>query len=344
MDKEYVLNRERKGLRIRVKSSFSGLQIKESFEKVEKIGAYTYIPGGITKEADGYGLHIRGKISVKDYLKSEKIDKNLICNLLYSLQELWRLSAQSNLSFYNFLFDYDAIFMDSPDSNMEFIYLPGAKLNKYNNSVRDMLMILLIQCSSDNSEVFDCIENAVEKIGIWEETEEPFPGFVTEIVPKVKMFREWKNFVIAVGCSSVVAIAFWIVSDSLIIWLLWLISSVAAVLLTAPVKLEFLQIYKFCYLKDGPGMDKEEITVGRDEKWADYYIDNLIISRRHAVIIQNGESLFVRDLFSTNGTYVDGKRLASGEEVEVFPKQTICFGGEYNYSVTLKRKIIFKKL
>ena len=94
-------------------------------------------------------------------------------------------------------------------------------------------------------------------------------------------------------------------------------------------------------MENGPEITNGEITVGRDGTWADYHIDNLFISRRHAVIIENGEGLLVRDLFSTNGTFVDDRRLKSGEEVEIKPGQRISFGKQNSFLVCSRRKILF---
>ena len=68
MEKSCVLNRERQGLRISVKSAFSSLQIKDGLTAAEKAAPYVYIPGELTKESDGYCVYIRQKISLKAYL------------------------------------------------------------------------------------------------------------------------------------------------------------------------------------------------------------------------------------------------------------------------------------
>jgi diguanylate cyclase (GGDEF)-like protein len=51
-------------------------------------------------------------------------------------------------------------------------------------------------------------------------------------------------------------------------------------------------------------LDKTSILIGRSTK-ADIYIDQESISRNHAKIVDTGKALVIRDLGSTNGTYVN---------------------------------------
>lgn len=345
MEKSCVLNRERRGLRISVRSSFSGLQIKEGLENAEKAAPYVYIPGELTKESDGYCVYVRQKVSLKEYLAEESINEDIVYCLIRSLYELWNLTQREGLHFYNFLFDYDAVFTDNMCDNMEFIYLPGARLNRQNNSVKDMVTILLLQCMPGDEKISDYLGEIAETIGRWEEEGGSFPEELIHILPERKQLftipSEWKVFVwTAAGAFSVAALLF-ISTDNPIVWPFWLILSVVAVFMAVPDRKNIFCIKRELYLKGGPVFKSGEITVGRDDKWADFHIENLLISRRHAVIIQNEKSLAVRDLFSSNGTYVDGKRLESGEEVILFPGQTVSFGEKYSFCVKSRIGFLF---
>jgi pSer/pThr/pTyr-binding forkhead associated (FHA) protein len=54
--------------------------------------------------------------------------------------------------------------------------------------------------------------------------------------------------------------------------------------------------------------DKSEVTIGRDSE-ADIQIDNISVSRIHAKIIEGPNYYLLQDLNSTNGTFVNGKRV-----------------------------------
>ncbi|GAA0742913.1 FHA domain-containing protein [Ideonella azotifigens] len=53
-------------------------------------------------------------------------------------------------------------------------------------------------------------------------------------------------------------------------------------------------------------IQKERTTLGR-RPYNDIVIDNLAVSGEHAVLLAVGEDVFLEDLNSTNGTYINGK-------------------------------------
>ncbi len=78
-------------------------------------------------------------------------------------------------------------------------------------------------------------------------------------------------------------------------------------------------------------LTKDRTTLGR-RPYNDVVIDNLAISGEHAVFQMSGNDVFIEDLNSTNGTYVNGKaakkqQLVNGDTVEV-GKYKIKFIGE----------------
>jgi hypothetical protein len=72
-------------------------------------------------------------------------------------------------------------------------------------------------------------------------------------------------------------------------------------------------------------LEDGEHTVGRSGDSA-IKIPVARVSKSHAVLRVEGDRLFVRDLGSTNGTEIDGKRLGS-EEIEVPPGALVSFAG-----------------
>ena len=76
---------------------------------------------------------------------------------------------------------------------------------------------------------------------------------------------------------------------------------------------------------------KDRTTLGR-RPYNDIVIDNLAVSGEHAVIQMNGSDVFLEDLNSTNGTYVNGKaikkqQLQNGDGIEI-GKYKIKFVGD----------------
>ena len=62
-------------------------------------------------------------------------------------------------------------------------------------------------------------------------------------------------------------------------------------------------------------LDRDTVTVGR-EPTSDVFLDDVTVSRNHAVIIRRGEGTSLRDLGSLNGTYVNRRRIEQEEVLE----------------------------
>nr|WP_323368721.1 FHA domain-containing protein [Ornithinicoccus halotolerans] len=68
-------------------------------------------------------------------------------------------------------------------------------------------------------------------------------------------------------------------------------------------------------------LDDAEVSSGRHPD-SDIFLDDVTVSRRHAVFAREGEGYVVRDIGSLNGTYVnreriDEARLEPGDEVQI---------------------------
>lgn len=69
-------------------------------------------------------------------------------------------------------------------------------------------------------------------------------------------------------------------------------------------------------------IDKDEITIGRNNA-NDITIDNLAVSDRHARIVRDKTGYYLEDLKSTNGTFVDGRKVS---RVGLEERQEITIG------------------
>jgi len=78
-------------------------------------------------------------------------------------------------------------------------------------------------------------------------------------------------------------------------------------------------------------LDKPRMVVGR-EPTCEIHIDNLGISRQHCEFVPRGEAFVVRDLGSSNGTYVNGRKITEhflndADEI-IIGKYTLKFKNE----------------
>jgi pSer/pThr/pTyr-binding forkhead associated (FHA) protein len=68
-------------------------------------------------------------------------------------------------------------------------------------------------------------------------------------------------------------------------------------------------------------LDGERFTIGRDTE-SDVFLDDVTVSRNHAVIVRRGDGLDIDDLGSLNGSYVNRRRIEShhlvdGDELQI---------------------------
>jgi pSer/pThr/pTyr-binding forkhead associated (FHA) protein len=69
------------------------------------------------------------------------------------------------------------------------------------------------------------------------------------------------------------------------------------------------------------GIEGERVTIGRSPD-ADVFLDDVTVSRNHALVVRRRDGLYIDDLGSLNGTYVNRRRIEShklqhGDELQV---------------------------
>ncbi|MGH7884773.1 MAG: FHA domain-containing protein [Thermodesulfobacteriota bacterium] len=78
-------------------------------------------------------------------------------------------------------------------------------------------------------------------------------------------------------------------------------------------------------------LDKDKISIGRDSE-NDIYINNLAISRYHARILSENDRVFLEDLESSNGTYLNGQKITRAQLTEF---DTVLIG---KYKINIENK------
>lgn len=73
---------------------------------------------------------------------------------------------------------------------------------------------------------------------------------------------------------------------------------------------------------------RSPFVVGKDSSNCDLVIQNKTISRKHAEIIIKGSHYYVKDLGSTNKTFLGSTEIAANVEVEIFPGTRVKFSNE----------------
>ena len=69
--------------------------------------------------------------------------------------------------------------------------------------------------------------------------------------------------------------------------------------------------------------------IGKDKDFNDYVVeDNKTVSRKHIELISKNSKVYIKDLHSTNGTFIDGFRLPSDTELELKNGQKVVLSNE----------------
>ena len=81
-----------------------------------------------------------------------------------------------------------------------------------------------------------------------------------------------------------------------------------------------------CLVHDGRKIAlSDEMSLGRDRE-NDIVIDDPLVSRFHAVVRRIRDAYWVEDLESTNGTWVNGKRVEPGRSVRLSAGDVVKVG------------------
>lgn len=94
-----------------------------------------------------------------------------------------------------------------------------------------------------------------------------------------------------------------------------------------------------------PEQDKDVIcvlsfpfTIGKNEKVVQYCIDSDVVSRRHVQLTQEEQKYFITDLHSTNGTWINDKRLIPNRAYELHHSDIIKIA-DMCYEVQIKQAV-----
>ncbi|QCX38343.1 FHA domain-containing protein [Aureibaculum algae] len=87
--------------------------------------------------------------------------------------------------------------------------------------------------------------------------------------------------------------------------------------------------------------ENQKLLIGRKKHGADIEIDDPSVGRKHATIENKAGKIYIKDLESLNGTYVNDKRIESNKLIEVSLKDKIKVVSE-SIEITLKKNTLTK--
>lgn len=73
------------------------------------------------------------------------------------------------------------------------------------------------------------------------------------------------------------------------------------------------------------------VVLGAENEGSAYFYDKTFVGRCHAAIVAEQNGVYIEDLNSRNGTYVDGRRISPGQRVCLGNGSEICLGGSESF-------------
>ena len=86
------------------------------------------------------------------------------------------------------------------------------------------------------------------------------------------------------------------------------------------------RVVRLSFEKDDPRLQQGGLMIGRDGQVVQLHVNDTSVSRMHAKIYSQSGELMIEDLKSTNGTIVNGRRLASGSAATLPDRGNLMIG------------------
>lgn len=356
-----LVSHEKNLLRISVPTKKDGREIRLLLDRMADRAENVLIPSEMVKETYGYTFFIRQRHSLKEHLTESSLRFDQYAKLIKEILVLKTLADEMDVSIYHFLFDYDTIFVEKETENLTFLYTPCDRVDVSDNSISEMLTILSLHLS-ENQEDQAKAEKSIQMITDWETGPDSiFPSaelnalFQLDGDIKSEKKMSWRPFLLFQAAALIVFLLFHLIlpmgEQGLYFMLAWLLLVVCVDFFLVPglrsegrydgIKTDTMTLWLISrgFLKKYKIGETDVFRIGRDRPWADFSSENLLMSRRHAEIYYCAGSLFLRDLNSRNGTYLNKQRILPDEPARLEYGTSICTVGPGDKGCRIKLHI-----
>lgn len=393
------INKDRTGFGLTIRTNLEQSVLKDKMiyaaEHIESV----FVPSDVIYENNHYKFYISHRQSLKDYIFDKGLSMNDFFLFLKRINRLFADAASNNIPPYDFIFDYECIFVGSSFSDTEFIYAPDDETYKDGtivyNKCSDMTALISLHINyadCDYSERAEAAAAEVLRILSQWETDAIYEKMVFPIEAICAVMAEWNDphahnrlvlswkWLIFLVCGGISVLLLRFMRNSgekinILVLLAWLLLIACAGYLLVPEKIRThraskvsahigtSRTYKYnmdtayravenirrylgklttekkevCNMKLNGDMflkginftaddTKKEIHLGRDHTWADIPVELTFVSRKHATLYQQDSNWYIKDLKSTNGTFVNGHKLMPEEAFNIKDGTEICLG------------------
>ena len=314
------LNKERLGRGITVKAMYSPEELNCKMNTVAEYMTGVFVPSDVRWEADTYSFYVSHRQSLREYVSENGITKEEFFDFIKSIINLFDKAAECGIDPHEFIFDYECIFVGETVSEAEFIYAPDGEMHKNGyiayNKCSDMVAIVSLNIENDVGSLNrheDDISEILTLLSEWESNplceQGAFPrDKLMALMSKPKKFSHVGEFL-----KDKIKKA---------------IGDFTARMETkgdSDMKLNGEMLLKGVKYTSDSNANKD-VNIGRDGEWADLEVNKMYVSRKHATIYKENGTWYIKDLNSTNGTFVNGARIVSDRPFSLNNGYEISFG------------------
>ncbi len=140
------INRERTGFGVSVRTELSASCLKEKMSRAAECISDIFVPSDVMWDQDKYSFYVSHRQSLKDYIAENGLNAPDFLRIAGRVRALFQAAAAHDIDPYDFLFDYECVFVGISIEELEFIYAPDSDTYKDGalvyNKCSDMLALI----------------------------------------------------------------------------------------------------------------------------------------------------------------------------------------------------------
>ena len=161
------INKERTGCILSVRTDLKHSELKTKMNWAVDCMPNVFVPSDVSFEGKRYTFYISHRQSLKEYIYEYGITVKEFFVFLNVLGELFESAVANEIFPYDFIFDYECIFVGDTVSEMEFIYAPDADVCEEGkviyNKCSDIAAIISLHIDMSDAEQKEAGEYAVQE-------------------------------------------------------------------------------------------------------------------------------------------------------------------------------------
>ena len=254
----------------------------------------------ITPSNFGYAMTVLGHKTLREYLVTKQC---ITCRDIFGFCQrvcyVFKCCENKGV-FSDFMFDYNAVFVDSDISESVFMYVPYSSMDKSKIKFSELAEILYIYVDEQEIDVNETVRELISFIQRWEKSGYE-PLLFNELDNFIHLCMESfgdrpKKDILLKNCLSKKNI------ETADVRRRETMQCQGIILLSGVTKKQ----YKYLRERNDDGGDENVIKIGRNKMWADMHISDMTVSGKHAVVVYKEKKFYIKQLSNVGKTSVNG--------------------------------------